>query len=343
MNTVIITSTTKIKYGGKIEMNSILKTFIFIALLVMSATIAGMVYFAWINNDKTVSNANKNINVVHVKSRSDKDISKIKNIISIARSRTEKKVTEAVDGYVAELKGKSETFISWYFGVFTQQSLGILGAWGTAKYLLLGGDNSAANETMSKIKEKFDALVVSPEAAKIRISHMASEAVRGYISEVKSGIVEGDVRYQLDSGDLDSYFDAITIQVSRGSGRSVPLSVKTFAGASALASGLMAEKIQGVVGAVWERLSGRYVSEYAAVEGGGALLGLGAETMALYAGIGIIIWDGVDMYYSAKTETPIMRKNIHEYLDLMKSAIVNEIMAVIDDIKNEVEVVVSNS
>jgi hypothetical protein len=88
------------------------------------------------------------------------------------------------------------------------------------------------------------------------------------------------------------------------------------------------------------KLAAKGASKLAVKSGTKVAAKLGVEAVGSVLGIGIIVWDVWDYYHTKATQLPILRQNIKEYLDQVKTALLKDpqtgLISVIYDLEDQV-------
>ena len=266
------------------------------------------------------------------------------------------RLQEWVDSLMVRVDGN---FLDWHFSYFHQQMIGFKSLIQQGLYIvsenlseqlpeILEEQPTAAERLTEEFQEEFGQRVLRREIAQMELERITREIVEYYVHEVQQNIDSIKAEYTIPQGEWDRYLDDISFIIGDVEGsRNVSLTVKTIAaggvGGAALTAkliGKMAGKISSKTGAA---AAGKAGAALAGKTGAKVAAKMGGKMLGLYAGIGIIIWDILDHYSTAKTNRPILRQNINDYLLLVKdtllhdpeTGIMTEIMAITNSLTFE--------
>jgi hypothetical protein len=220
-------------------------------------------------------------------------------------------------------------FLPWYFGYWTQQTLGLKSAWFWAAHEV-GMSQSTSPECIThEIQEQFARRVMRPEVAQLELERIANETLQVYINELGPRLSAIPDRYQIPQADWERYLSEIAVMTTRTDGnRQVSLTLKTLTASTAVGSLLLAKTIAPQLEAAAARVSsgmaGNAAGEFAARTGGKAAAKASGEMMGEIVGIVIIAWDLADHYRTKHTEMPVLRRNIADYLDQVKHRLLHD-------------------
>ena len=220
-------------------------------------------------------------------------------------------------------------FLPFCFSYLNQQLFGIKAAFYWAAQQV-GLSQSAAGERITwEIQQQFAQRVMRPQIAQLELERIAQETFQVYVNELNPKLAAIPKQYQIPEPEWDRYLDDIAVLATRVEGnRGVSLTLKTVAASTAGGGIILARAVAPEIKMIGTRLAGTLTSSAAselAVKTGGKMAAkVGGEAVGELIGIVIILWDVADHYRTKRTELPILRRNIADYLEQVKRSLLHD-------------------
>jgi len=247
-----------------------------------------------------------------------------------ARQETEKFAHNSVDQWVNKLMQRMDNdFLKWYFNYWNQQLLGLNGLYHGAIHWLNLSQRTAQEKMTENVQEEFATRVLRPEIAQLEIEHIAQDTVKHYVDQLQTRLNEIPQKYHIPRAEWEKYLDSIAVMTTRTeANRETSLSLKaltgsTVAGAAILTKSL-APLIKGVGSKLTAKLAGKAAANMAATTGAKVIAKLGGELLGPVIAVGIIIWDVWDHAKTKEEGLPLLRQNILDYFNELKTSILSD-------------------
>ncbi len=166
-----------------------------------------------------------------------------------------------------------------------------------------------------------------------------------YLKNLQKELAQIPKEYKIEKANWEKHLDAISHTIIEVEGRRrIPLSLKaltigTIAGTYAVFKAF-APLIKKIASKVSAKLAGKFAAKIATKTGAKVAAKVGGKMLGPLIGIGIIIWDIWDHYKTREINEPILRKNLHDYIDLMVDELLNSpdsgVMSVIYRINKQI-------
>jgi hypothetical protein len=144
-------------------------------------------------------------------------------------------------------------------------------------------------------------------------------------------------KYHIPQAEWDRYLEDMAVLTSHVEGnRQVPLTVKavtaTVAGGVTVATIKMTQMLRPVIAKVGTKVTtkaatagaGNAAAAVATKTGGKVAARVGGKFLGAIVGVGIIVWDVWDHQQTKKTESPILRQNLADYLTELQQSLLYE-------------------
>lgn len=250
--------------------------------------------------------------------------------VTQARQNTEKFATARVEQWIDELMQRVDNdFLEWYFGYWNQQVLGLNGLYDTAVHWLHLSHQTAQEKMTVAVQEEFATRVLRPEIAQLELTHLAEDTVKYYVEQLQAQLSAIPQKYNVPVAEWEKYLDSIAIMTMRIEGnREASLTLKTLTG-SAVASVAILTKaltpmIKAVGGKLTASLAGKAAAGMATKTGAKVIAKMGGELLGPVIAVGIIIWDVWDHAKTREAGMPMLRKNILDYFNELKTSILSD-------------------
>ena len=254
----------------------------------------------------------------------------IADALKAAHRAAEAAAQSKLDAWTATLMGRVDAdFLPWYFAYWNQQLLGLKSAWFWTAHQV-GLSQSAAGERITwEIQQQFAQRVMRPQIAQLELERIAQETFRVYVDELSPKLAAIPKDYQIPQPEWDRYLDDIAVLTMRVEGnRGVSLTLKTVAASSAVGGIILARALAPEIKTLGARMTGKLTgsaaSELALKTGGKMAAKVGGEAVGEIVGLVIILWDVADHYRTKRTELPILRRNIADYLEQVKRSLLHD-------------------
>lgn len=266
--------------------------------------------------------------------------------ITQARQHTEEFIEPQISQWIDELMQRvDDDFLPWYFSYWNQQWLGLNGLYhGTIHWLKLS-QYTAQEQMTETVQEEFATRVLRPEIAQLKIQHLAQKTVEYYINQLQTQLSAIPQKYDIPPAEWERYLDSIAVMTVRTEGnRGTALSLKALAGTTvagaAILTKALAPMLKNVGAKVTAKLASKAAASIAAKTGAKVVAKVGGEFLGPIVAIGIIIWDVWDHANTKETGLPILRQNILDYFNELKTAIISDseygILAIIHQLEAQI-------
>jgi hypothetical protein len=256
-----------------------------------------------------------------------------------------------LDRWVTERMNQvDEQFLNWYFGFIHQKVTqdGVPFAWVAFKVDFLdwlktkdekglSPDQIIQRRMLEKIEQKFHELVLNEAAVndlRDRIKHVA----RNYASALSIQFELIRTRYHVPDQEWEQHTSQVS-QLIYNTGTS-----ESSLSSDSLSSLLATKVITAASVALSSKLAVKFALKMApklAIKGGAlAVLETGAKFIDPLLVVGFLIWDAADYQVMVNKSRPELRKNIADYLELVKANIYDapdgSIIAAINQVENQI-------
>jgi hypothetical protein len=259
-----------------------------------------------------------------------------------AYGKAENYARAEVRAWVQELQVRvDEDFLPVWFSYVFQQSVSLkaAGYWCMDTPLIEGviGKQGSVEERLEQlVAREFQARVLQPKSAQLRIDKITKRTVAIYAQELQDELVKVQVEYGIPEQDFGRYLGGIAPTVlTLDANRQVPLLMKGVS----LGSGVAALKLgQSVVTRV-EALSMRHFGREL-LEGGARLGGRYVARSAGWWVAGIcMVWDLADHYKTRSTNLPVMRRSLNVFLQELEEQVLTDarcgVLTTLDRVEQE--------
>ena len=262
-----------------------------------------------------------------------------------AREAALKTASDELDTWINDLKSRVDSdeeadFLDWYFGYWTQQKFGLNGMLQAGQRVFNKNLPTAKEKIQEEVLQQFQNRVLRPEYAKLKFKNISRCVAKTYTRELKQNLDKIPVKYNIPKADWDEYLEALTVSVTNVDGRKVPLQLKALTTASlGIGSGALLAKATSVgMEKVTAKIATKVVGKAGASMLGKAGALAGGELLGPLVAVGIIFLDAADIRQTEVDERPILKRNIEDYFNELKTDILtneeNGIEKVILDIEN---------
>jgi len=264
---------------------------------------------------------------------------------------TEEFARDELDSWENELLDKVDReFLGWYFNYFNKKAMefGIPFVWLAFKVdfmdLLKKEDEKTSNSgqiiqqrMIHDFNRKFSQLVLNEEAER-SLKKIVDRVAKNYTASigVKFSLVKAD--FQVPETDWNQHLDAISHLIyNTGTGNST-LSSNSFN------SNLLTKVLTFTTITIGGKLAAKFAvkagSSLAAKASGALAVKVGAQLLDPLLAIGFLVWDVWDYQHMVAQSKPALRKNIEDYLNQMKSSILEDdasagILDAIQEVQNK--------
>ncbi len=251
----------------------------------------------------------------------------VATIMEEARKQAEKEAGAELDKWIAEnMLRVDEHFLDWYFGYWTQQSLGLQALLSEVMHWVDDDSPSAAEKVTQVVQEEFSNRVIRPVIAQARLERIIDMTMSNYAATLQAKINKIPGKYQIKPAAWDRYIaDISTLVGDVEANRQVSLSLKTIVGVAAggtfIATKVFGPIIMKIAGKISTRLAAKQAAGMAAKTGGKVAARAGGKFVGTLIAIGIIIWDVWDHYNTKNKALPVLRENIRDYFQELKQSI----------------------
>ncbi len=247
-----------------------------------------------------------------------------------ARLSTEQMAASKLDLWIADnMKRVDDDFLEWYFGYWTQQKLGLKSLLAQVWHWVDSDSPTAAEKLTMEVQEEFTNRVIRPQIAQLEIERIIGEIVAHYSATLKDKLKNIPVEYKISPAEWDRYIGDIALIVKNvEANRSTPLTLKAMVGLTAGGTIMVVSTLRPMITRIGARISARLATktaaQMAAKTGGKVAAKTGGKFLGSIIAIGIIIWDVWDHYSTKAKAQPILRQNIHDYLQEVKQSILHD-------------------
>ncbi len=235
-----------------------------------------------------------------------------------------------IDLWMAGLMERVDTsFLDWYFGYWTQQSLGLQGLWQYGVHYVIKEQPTASEKLTEEIQEEFSQRVLRPQIAQRVLERIVNETARRYIDTLQQQLDRIPQTYTINKVEWESHLEdiAITARGTEGN-RQTPLTLKTLtvtgAGGVLVLAGQMKVLLGKITGKVLAKSSGKAASVMAAKTGGKVAAKFGGKFFGTIVGFGVLAWDIWDHNVTKKENWPLLRQSLQDYFLELKMILLDD-------------------
>lgn len=287
----------------------------------------------------------------------DKIDSSIAAAIKKVRLRTEEFANHQLDFWVAErMRQVDDQFLNWYFDFFHQKATqdGMPFAWLAfqADFLNLlkaedekglSADQIIQKRMLEEFEQKFNEMVLN-ETAIDDLRSRIKEVADTYASAVEVQFDLSMAKYHVSEQDWQQHNAQISQLIYNTGTSQSSLQPESL---SILLTDKILTQMSAVVGSKLAITLGVKMAPKLAIKGGAiAIAGTGAKFIDPILIFGVLTWDVVDYQQMVNKSRPELRKNIEDYLNIVKLNILDapdgSIMATLDEVEEEVETALVN-
>ncbi|MGH7496124.1 MAG: hypothetical protein ACREOO_27540 [bacterium] len=244
-----------------------------------------------------------------------------------AESAAETTATQKLDAWITVLMRRvDEDFLEWYFSYWTQQKLGIKGAWRWTLDQVIGIDSEFAEQITEQIQEEFAWRVLRPEEAQLELEQIAHAVLETYSRKLQAQLLDIPDHYQIPQPEWEGYLQDIAVLTATSEGnRRVSLSLKAVT-AGSVGGGVMlatafATPLQNLGSKTSAKLAVKAAAQVASKTGAQVASRTGGKLLGLIIGIGIVIWEAWDHEHTKNLEQPKLRQTIVDYFEEVKKSL----------------------
>jgi hypothetical protein len=244
-----------------------------------------------------------------------------------AKSAAETTAAQKLGAWAAALMRRvDDDFLEWYFSYWTQQKLGVKGAWRWTLDRVIGEDSEFAEHVTEQIQEEFAWRVLRPEEAQRELEQIAHAALETYSRELQAQLLDIPEQHQIPRPEWEGYLQDIAVLTSASEGnRRVSLSLKavtagSVGGGIVLATALAAP-LQNLGSKTSTKLAAKAAGQVASKTGARVASRAGGKLLGLIIGIGIVIWEVWDHEQTKNIEQPRLRQTIVDYFEEVKKSL----------------------
>lgn len=243
-------------------------------------------------------------------------------VVALEKSRaaSEEFASQALDAWTAKLMDRVDReFLDWYFGYWSQQILGLKRLYYSTTHVVGMSSLTAAAHITEAVQEQFARRVLRPEIAQQEFENLTREVISHYVAGLQNDLRALASRYRIPQADWDAHLHAIAAMTAHTEGgRNVELSLKALTASSAagmvVVGKALTPTVQALGSKVSTRLAGRAAAQMATATGEKIAAKAGGRLFGPIVGIGIIIWDVWDHHTTVAANKPMLRRNIHDYV-----------------------------
>lgn len=247
-----------------------------------------------------------------------------------ARLSTEQMAAGKLDLWIADTMIRVDNdFLDWYFGYWTQQKLGLKSLLAQVWHWVDSDSPTPAEKLTMEVQEEFTNRVIRPQIAQLEIERIIAEIVAHYSATLKDKLALIPVEYKITPAEWDRYIGDMAVMIkSVDANRGTPLTLKAIVGLTAGGTIMVVSTLRPMITRIGARISSRMAAKtaakMAAKTGGNVAAKTGGRFLGPIIAIGIIIWDVWDHYSTKAKAKPILRQNIHDYLNEVKQSLLHD-------------------
>ncbi len=326
----------------------IISTILWVILILIVLSSFGR-YFAF-GSTLTLTSVTNTVGVVTASStiavQGDKFTVDIDTALKSARDAALKTASDELDKWVSGLMSRVDNstedsdFLDWYFGYWTQQTLGLDGILQAGKRVFNKNLPTAKEKIQEKVIKELTNRVFRPEIAKLELKNISRDISQIYTNELQQNFENLRVKYNIPKADWEKYLQDVTVIVANIEGKQVPLELKAFTIAGLGGAALLTKAAVVAIDKVTAKVATKVLAKASSMFLGKAVALVGGQLLGPVVTVGIIVWDAIDIHNTEVKYRPMLEKNIEDYLNSMKRDIFgdeeNGIQKVILDIENSV-------
>ena len=250
--------------------------------------------------------------------------------MQVARERAEKAADEKLDAWTASLMVRVDRdFLTWYFGYWPQQWLGLKAIWYWSASKVLEDRPSVAERITGDVQEQFAARVLRPQIAQLELERITREVLEVYVAELSREMQKIPGEYKIAPADWQRYLEDVALLTTAvHADRSVPLTLKALTATGGAGTVLLVRKLSPAISrlgsGVTARMAGGAAGKLAAKTGGKVAARAGGKFAGPIIGIGVVVWDVWDHNHTKKVQRPVLRQSIVDYFGEVKQSLLHD-------------------
>lgn len=266
--------------------------------------------------------------------------------LATSRAASEEFASRALDDWTVKLMDRvDKEFLDWYFGYWNQQVLGLKSLYYSTTHAVGMHGLTAAAHITEEVQEQFARRVLRPEIAQKELENLTRDIVSHYVASLQNDLRALASRYRIPQVDWEAHLEAIAAMTAHTEGgRDVALSLKALTTSSAagmvVVGKALTPTLQALGSKVSASLAGRAVAKMATTTGEKVAAKAGGRFFGPIVGIGIIIWDIWDHQATAAANKPLLRRNIHDYVQEVRKQLLYDtesgVMSVVYELEKNI-------
>lgn len=252
---------------------------------------------------------------------------RVKRSLEQAHAKAERYAEVEVEAWIQELRARvDEDFLPWWFGYFQQQSvmLKAAGYWVLDTPLvegLAGRQEPMEARLEALVEREFNARVLQPKSAQLRIEKIARKTIEVYLVEVQSELNKVQVEFKVGNQDWGRYLAGLPVTVTTlEANRQVGLVMKAVGVGGGAAALTLGRALTGRVRAMMARGVQRGFIEDGMRMGGRAV----ARNAGWWIAVGCFAWDLADHYRCVQQNLPVLRRSLGVFLDELQEQVLRD-------------------
>lgn len=244
-----------------------------------------------------------------------------------AKSAAETTAVEGLDAWISVLMQRVDRdFLEWYFNYWTQQELGVKGAWGWTLDQVIGREANWDEHLTEEIQEEFAWRVLRSGEAQLELTQIAESALDVYARHLQHQLAGIPQQHRIPQPEWEGYLQDIAVLTATSEGnRRVSLSLKAITagsvGGGAVLAAALAAPMQSLGGKTSTKLAAKAAGQMAGKTGAKVASRTGGRMLGLIIGIGIVFWEAWDHEQTVVIERPKLRQTIVDYFAEMKKSL----------------------
>lgn len=250
----------------------------------------------------------------------------IADAVKTAHAAAETQANAKLDAWIAALMKRVDSdFLEWYFSYWTQQVIGLKSIWYWSVNQVISAQPTMAENITADIQEEFAKRVLRPQVSQLELERITREVLEGYVTELNNSLKPIPGRYKIPRPEWERHLEDIAVLTANSeANREVPLSLKSVAVSSAVATGIAVKTLGPAIGQAGGKISanlaGKATARLAAKTGTKVAARGGGKFAGPIIAIGVIIWDVWDHHQTKNVERPILRQTLVDYFAEMKKS-----------------------
>ncbi len=208
-----------------------------------------------------------------------------------------------------------DDYLDWYFGYWTQNTLGLKALWHGTLHAVHPASPSAEDRLRQTVRTEFAARVLRPAIAQRELERMTGEVMDVYVAALAQALDAVPETRRIPRGDWNAYLaDIGSLVGTTEAARSVDLPAKAMVAAS-VGGGMVVARAAAPLAARWGAASAGRMAGAGLARGGTQLAAVaGGRFLGPVLGGGILAWDVWDHHRTRATQRPVLRQNLEDYL-----------------------------